>query len=75
MQCKPIRLATVRYTLQIVGWNPRARLGAYLGQSPHHAANVSLVLNPATGYISLQFHCTYDDYFETPKLEGRIDVH
>ena len=34
-----------------------------------------LVLNPATGYISPQFHCTYDDYFETPKLEGRIDVH
>ena len=64
-------------------WNPRARLGAYLGQSPHHAANVSLILNPATGYISPQFHCTCDDYFETPKLEGLetpklegpIDVH
>ena len=27
------------------------------------------------GYISPQFHCTYDDYFETPKLEGPIDVH
>ena len=50
-------------------------MGAYLGQSPHHAANVSLVLNPATGYISPQFHCTYDDYFETPKLEGNINVH
>ena len=49
--------------------------GAYLGQSPHHAANVSLILNPATGYISPQFHCTYNNYFETPKLEGRIDVH
>ena len=64
-------------------WSPRARLGAYLGQSPHHAANVSLVFNPATGYISPQFHCTCDDYFETPKLEGLetpklegpIDVH
>ena len=36
---------------------------------------VNLILNPATGYISPQFHCTYDDYFETPKLEGNIDVH
>ena len=33
------------------------------------------MLNPATGHISPQFHCTYDDYFETPKLEGNIDVH
>ena len=32
-------------------------------------------ISPATGYISPQFHCTYDDYFKTPKLEGRIDVH
>ena len=40
-----------------------------------HRLNVSLVFNPATGYISPQFHCTYDDYFETPKLEGPIDVH
>ena len=37
---------------QVPKWNPHARLGAYLGQSPHHAANISLVLNPATGYIS-----------------------
>ena len=28
-----------------------------------------------TFLISPQFHCTYDDYFETPKLEGNIDVH
>ena len=56
-------------------WDPWACLGCYLGPSPHHAANVNLILNPATGYISPQFHCTYDDYFETPKLEGNIDVH
>ena len=37
-------------------WEPRARLGCYLGPSPHHAANVNLILNPATGYISPQFH-------------------
>jgi len=27
-------------------WDPRACLGIYLGQSPAHAGNVALVLNP-----------------------------
>eukprot|EP00957_Ditylum_brightwellii_P167335 12739147-Ditylum_brightwellii.AAC.1 len=30
-------------------WNPRARLGIYMGQSPRHARNVSLVLSMETG--------------------------
>ena len=51
-------------------WSPRARLGINLGPSPHHARNVSLVLNPHTGCVSPQFHCQFDDFFETVRHSG-----
>ena len=56
--------------LQTVGskvpkWDPRARLGVYLGRSPCHAGNVALVLNPRTLHVSPQFHVTFDDKFVT----------
>lgn len=50
---------------QIPHWNPRARLGMYLGLSPRHAKNVSLVLNVNTGTVSPQFHIQHDEFFET----------
>ena len=46
-------------------WTPRCRLGINLGPSPSHARNVSLVLNPDTGCVSPQFHCRFDDFFES----------
>lgn len=46
-------------------WDPRARLGIYVGHSPMHAGNVALVLNPRTGLISPQFHVIFDDDFST----------
>ncbi|KAL7524853.1 hypothetical protein ACHAWF_001109 [Thalassiosira exigua] len=46
-------------------WDNRARLGLNLGQSPSHACIVSLVLSLASGLVSPQFHCNYDDFFET----------
>ncbi len=46
-------------------WEPRSRLGIYVGRSPHHAGNVSLVLNPITGLVSPQFHVVFDDDFTT----------
>eukprot|EP00956_Cyclotella_meneghiniana_P031730 scaffold84308_cov35-Cyclotella_meneghiniana.AAC.2 len=30
-------------------WEPRARLGIYLGHSPAHAGSVALVMNPSSG--------------------------
>ncbi|KAL7546945.1 LOW QUALITY PROTEIN: hypothetical protein ACHAWF_014538, partial [Thalassiosira exigua] len=30
-------------------WEPRSRIGVYLGHSPFHAGSVALVFNPATG--------------------------
>ncbi len=40
-------------------------MGIYVGRSPSHASNVSLVLNPRTGHVSHQFHALYDDDFTT----------
>jgi len=48
-------------------WSPRARLGLNLGPSPSHARNVNLVLSLTTGLVSPQYHCNFDDFFETTK--------
>jgi hypothetical protein len=57
----------------ILHWSPRTRLGVNLGPSSSHARNVNLVLNLHMGCISPQFHCRFDDFFETVK-HGRPDV-
>ena len=46
-------------------WDPRARLGIYLGHSPSHAGRVALVMNPKYGLVSTQFHLVFDENFET----------
>jgi hypothetical protein len=51
-------------------WSTRARLGLNLGPSPIHALNVYLVLNLITGCVSLQYHCRFDDFFETTRHGG-----
>jgi hypothetical protein len=48
---------------KIPKWEPCARMGIYVGHSPSHAGNVSLILNPKTGHISPQFHAVYNDDF------------
>jgi hypothetical protein len=50
---------------KIPKWMPRARVGIYVRKSLRHARSVSLVLNPSTGLVSPQYHCKYDDTFET----------
>jgi hypothetical protein len=50
---------------KITKWEPRARKGTYVGWSPSHAANISLILNPKMGHISPQFHVVYNDDFTT----------
>ena len=50
-------------------WRPRARVGVYLGASPHHASSVGLILNQQTALVSPQFHCLYNDLFETPNSD------
>ena len=46
-------------------WSDRTRVGINLGYSSRHALNVSLILNLQTGLVSPQYHCQYDDLFET----------
>jgi hypothetical protein len=46
-------------------WKERARLGVNLGFSPQHARSVHLILSLTTGCVSPQFHCTFDDHFNT----------
>jgi hypothetical protein len=50
---------------KIPKWSPRSRLGINFGPSWQHVRNVNLVLNLDTGLVSPQFHCRYDDFFET----------
>jgi hypothetical protein len=54
-------------------WSPCAGLGLNLGPSPTHARNVYLVLNLMTGCISPQYHCWFDEFFDTTH-HGRPDV-
>jgi hypothetical protein len=51
-------------------WSPRARLGVNLGSSPSHARNVYLVLNLHTGCVSPQYHCRFNNFFETVRHSG-----
>jgi hypothetical protein len=51
-------------------WSPCARLDLSLGPSPNHAWNVYLVLNLITGCVSPQYHCKFDDFFETTRHGG-----
>ena len=46
-------------------WQPRSRIGLYLGPSPRHARTVGLILNLQTGLASPQFHVSFDEFFET----------
>jgi transposase InsO family protein len=46
-------------------WTDRTRIGINLGPSPRHASAVALILNLNTGLVSPQFHCQYDDLFES----------
>ena len=48
-------------------WEPRSRIGVYLGHSPFHAGSVSLVFNPSTGRVGPRYHVVFDDKFTTVK--------
>ena len=50
---------------KIPKWQPRSRRGQYVGVSPVHAEDISLIRNLKTGYISPQYHIVFDDWFET----------
>lgn len=49
----------------IPGWSLQAQLALNLDPSPVHVQNLYLVLNLVTGLVSPQYHCHYNDFFET----------
>lgn len=53
-------------------WSDRSRVGIFLCHSPLHAKNVPLILNTQTGNVSPQFHCIYDDGFDTCKTDAKF---
>ena len=51
-------------------WDEKMRVGAYVGRSPIHAGNVSLILNLSTGHVSPKFHVVFEKTFSTvPSLK------
>ena len=52
-------------------WEPRSRIGVYLGHSPFHAGSVALVWDPTTGRVIPKYHVVFDDDFTTvPYMEA-----
>ena len=51
-------------------WEPRSRIGVYLGHLPFPAGNVALVWNSSTGRVSPQYHVVFDDEFKYCALHG-----
>ena len=50
---------------KIPKWDPRCKLGLYLGNSSCHSRSVSNVINLQTGRVSPQFYVQHDEFFET----------
>jgi len=55
-------------------WEPRSRIGVYLGHSSFHAGSVALVFNPKTAQVSPQYHIVFDDGFSTVPYMERGEV-
>ena len=46
-------------------WEPRSRIGVYLGHSPFHSGSIALVWDTNTDQVSPQLHVVFDDEFST----------
>ena len=53
-------------------WTDRSRVGIFLQDSPNHSSSVPLVLNTSSGNVSPQFHCMYDDSFDTCRRDFKF---
>ena len=54
-------------------WTDRSRVGIFLQHSPNHSSSVPLVLNTSSGNVSPQFHCLYDDSFDTCRRDFKFN--
>ena len=55
---------------KIPKWNRRSRLGQFLGFSEEHSSLVANIRHLSTGYVSPQYHCVFDDLFQTVYSDG-----
>ena len=46
-------------------WRPKSKIGIYLGPSPVHSRDTALVMDPATGLVSPEYHVKADWGFNT----------
>ena len=53
-------------------WTDRTRVGIFMCYSPGHSSSVPLVLNTSTANVSPQFHCIYDNAFDTCKRDAKF---
>lgn len=60
--------------VRIPKWQFWGQCGVHFGISRHHSSSVHLVLNPATGAISPQYHCIFDDNFFTVTSYGQFNA-
>ena len=56
-------------------WETWSGAGIYLGHSLFHSRSAALVLNPATGQVSPQFHVAFDDEFYTVPFMREGTIH
>ena len=58
---------------KIPRWNPRSKMGQFLGRSTEHAGSVGLIRNLKTNAVTTQFHVVYDNHFSTVKSDFTAD--
>ena len=58
---------------KIPKFHPHSRQGRFVGFSKDHSSSVALILNRQTRKITPQFHCVFDDFFQT--VHGVDDKH
>ncbi len=50
---------------KIPKWNRRSRQGQFLGYSDEHSSMCANIRHLKTGFVSPQYHCVFDDLFQT----------
>ena len=58
---------------KILKWNKRSCIGQFLGYSEEHSLLIANVRHLKTGHVSPQYHCVFDDKFETVFSTGEND--
>lgn len=58
---------------KIPRWNPRSKMGQFLGRSIIHAGSISFIHNLKTKAVSARFHVVYDNHLSTVSLDWSAD--